>query len=128
MNTVTNFPVGDFLIRIKNASIAGRTDLTTPNTKLIRAVAEVLKSEGYIREIEETSEGLKVNLAYAKKKPVLMDLKLVSKLGLRIYKNIDALKKHRGVSFYIMSTPKGVMSSRKAMKENVGGEVIAEVW
>ena len=128
MNTVTNYPVGDFLIRIKNASIAGRSELVTPSTKMIRAVADVLKAEGYVREIAEEDGSLKVNLTFVKKNPVLMDLKLISKLGLRIYKNVDELKEHRGVSFYIMSTPKGVISSKKAIKENVGGEVIAEVW
>ncbi len=128
MNIVTNYPVGDFLIRVKNASIAGRSELTTPNTNMIRAVAQVLKTEGYIREFEATDDGLKVNLAFAKKSPVLTNLTLISKLGLRVYKNIDALKKHRGISFFIVSTPKGVMSSKSAIKENVGGEVIAEVW
>jgi small subunit ribosomal protein S8 len=125
---ITNYPLGDFLIRIKNASIANRASMSVPSTKLIRAAAEVLKSEGYIREMSETDGQLDIHIAFAHKKPVLMNLKLVSKLGLRIYKNVDELKAHRGASFLIISTPKGVMSHRKAIKENVGGEVIAEVW
>lgn len=126
--TTTNYPVGDFLIRVKNASLASLHELVVPNTKLIRAVAQVLKDEGFVREISEQEDGLKVSLTYKKKKPVLMNIKLVSKLGLRIYKDVDTLKSHRGASFFIVSTPKGVMSSRKAVKENLGGEAIAEIW
>jgi small subunit ribosomal protein S8 len=124
----TNYPLGDFLIRVKNAGRAGRASLTVPSTKLIRAVAQVLKDEGYFREVVENENNLDIVLAYSRKKPVLMDLKLISKLGLRIYQDVDKLKSHRGAGFLIVSTPKGIRSHKKAIKENVGGEVIAEVW
>lgn len=125
---ITNYPLGDFLIRVKNAKLAQNTELSVPMTKMVKAAAEVLKDEGFLREVEQKDGVLNVSLAFKNKLPVLMDLKLVSKLGLRVYKNVDELKAHRGASIFIVSTPRGVMSSKKALKENVGGEVIAEVW
>lgn len=126
--TQVNYPVGDFLIRIKNAALARRREVKVPATKLIKAVAEVLAKEGYLQEVKEDKGEIVVKLAYRKKEPVLLDLKLVSKPGLRIYMGVEDLKKIKRPSIFIVSTPKGVMSSEEAKKKNVGGEVIVEVW
>jgi small subunit ribosomal protein S8 len=125
---LTNYPVGDFLIRIKNAALAYRREVACPSTKLIVAVAEVLKRSGYLSEVEVKEGEIKVSLAYKSKKPIIMDLKLISKLGLRNYMSVDDLRAKRGASIYVISTPLGVLSSKEAIKQNVGGEVIAEVW
>jgi small subunit ribosomal protein S8 len=126
--TTTNYPLGDFLIRLKNASRARHKEVGLPTSKLIVAVAEVLKRQGFLTAVE-TKDGITtVTLAYKAKRPMLMDLKLVSKLGLRIYENADTIKKHRGASILILSSSKGILSSKEAIKEGVGGEVIAEVW
>jgi small subunit ribosomal protein S8 len=122
-----NYPVGDFLIRLKNARMARLKSVTVPSTKLIKATADALAASGFLRDVALTDGTLEVGLVYRKKEPVIMDVTLVSKPGLRIYMNVDQLEKRRKPSILILSTPKGVMSSKKALKERVGGEVIAEV-
>jgi small subunit ribosomal protein S8 len=122
-----NYPVGDFLIRLKNARMAKLKVVTVPSTKLIKATADALAAAGFLRDVTLTDGVLEVGLIYKKKEPVIMDVKLVSKPGLRIYMNVDELEKRRKPSILVLSTPKGVMSSKKALKERVGGEVIAEV-
>lgn len=123
-----NYPVGDFLVRIKNAVLANNREFEVVSTKLIRKVAEVLAKGRYLEKVEEKDGRLAIKLAYYRKEPVLMDIKLVSKPGLRIYMNVDELEKKKGPSVYILSTPKGVMLSTQAIKSRLGGEVIAEVW
>ena len=127
--TTTNYNAGDFLIRIKNLGLARKTELSLSSTKFIYKIAECLKEEGYLQEVKLEDKILTVKLAQAHKKPVLVDLKLVSKPGFRIYKNIDQIKARKArASILILSTPKGIMSGQKAIKENVGGEVIVQVW
>jgi small subunit ribosomal protein S8 len=122
-----NYPVGDFLIQLKNAALARNQEVTVSNTKLIRAVADEMKRLGYLDKVEEKKGKLTAKLAFHKKEPLMNKVRLVSKPGLRIYVGADDLEKERGPSVFIISTPKGVMSSRKAIKERLGGEVIAEV-
>ncbi len=127
--TFSNYRVGDFLIRIKNLAMARKTELTIPSTKLIHALAICLKEEGFLSEVKVEEGIMSVKLAQAHKKPVLVDLRLVSKPGLRIYKTVDDIKIRKArASMLILSTPKGIVSGKKAIKENVGGEVIVEVW
>ncbi|HWA52176.1 MAG TPA: 30S ribosomal protein S8 [Patescibacteria group bacterium] len=126
---MVNYTVGDFLIRVKNAARADRTDLTVNSTKLVKAIAECLKTEGFLSEVSVNEGKLTAKIAISHKKPVLMDLTLISKPGLRVYRNIDELKlRKKGSSILILTTPKGIISNKKAIKENVGGEVIAEIW
>jgi small subunit ribosomal protein S8 len=122
-----NYPVGDFLIQVKNAALARRKSLELKNTKLIFAVAKTLEKEGYVSEVAEKDGMLSMRLVYAKRVPVLMNIQLVSKPGLRIYIDADHLEKRRKPSILIVSTSKGVMSSKEAAKKRAGGEVIAEV-
>ena len=123
----TNYPIGDFLIRIKNAVMAGNRSVEVGSTKLIKAVAQILKKGEYLSELKEKDGRLVVQLSYRKKEPVLMDVKLVSRPGLRVYMSADELGKKRGPSIFIVSTSKGVLLSKEAIKKGVGGEVIAEV-
>lgn len=125
---MVNYSVGDFLVRIKNAAMAGRREIVVSETKLIKAVAEVLKKEGYLDAVTSKDGKLTVSLAYHKKEPVLINLKLVSKPGLRVYMTVDELSKIRGASKLVLSTPKGVMSTKEALKSGVGGEILVEVW
>lgn len=124
---MTNYPLGDFLIRIKNQALARGVEVSVPKTKMIFAVANTLVELGVLREVVEENGKIIARLAYRKKEPVLMNLKLISKPGLRIYASVDELKKLKGPKVYILSTPKGIMNSRQAMKEKVGGELIAEI-
>lgn len=125
---VVNYPVGDFLIQVKNAAMARNKKVEVRSTKLISQVAKVLKSLGFLDEIKESHGRLSLQLVYSKKEPIMLGLNLVSKPGLRIYEGVGELEKKRGPSTYIVSTPKGVMSSRDAIKNRLGGEVIAEIW
>ena len=126
--TITNYPIGDFLIRIKNAALARNHDVVIDSTNLIKEVAKVLKKEGLLQEMKEDKGKLIVRLAYRRKEPVMLDIKLISKPGLRVYASADDLEKKKGPSTYILSTPQGVMTSKEAVKKRVGGEVIAELW
>jgi len=126
---MVNYPVGDFLVRIKNGAMAGNREFEVVNTKFINSVAKALVRTGYLEEAKLTEDNnLCVRLRYHKKEPLLMDIKLVSKPGMRVYMNRDELSKKRGASIYIISTPDGVLSSREALKKGIGGEVIAEIW
>ena len=125
--TFINYPVGDFLIQIKNAAMAKRREVVVDSTKLIKSVAAAMKKEGYLERVTTKKGKLVATLSYRKKEPVLIDLKLVSRPGLRIYQDVDDLERFRGPSIFILTTPKGVMSSREAIKKRVGGEVIVQV-
>ncbi|OGM21861.1 30S ribosomal protein S8 [Candidatus Woesebacteria bacterium RIFCSPHIGHO2_01_FULL_38_9] len=124
---VVGYPVGDFLIRVKNASLAMKKTIEVPSTNYIKNVAKALEREGYVNEVEEKVDKLALRLVYRSKEPVLTDIKLVSKPGLRVYINSDELGKRRGPTILIISTPQGVMSSKEALKKRLGGEVIAEI-
>lgn len=126
-NYMTNYPVGDFLIKIKNAALARRKNVTVPYSKIIYSVSEVLKKEMYLSEVKKEDGCVSVKVAFVKKESVLVELKLVSKPGKRVYANCDELREHKGLSFFMLSTPGGIMTSKDAVKKNIGGEVIAEI-
>ena len=126
--TVTNYAVGDFLIRIKNVAMAKNKEVVVKSDKKLVAVSEALKKMGFIDSIKNEKGNLTVTLTFKNKKPRLMDLKLISKPGLRVYMGVDELEKKKSPSVLLVSTPKGMVSSLKAIKDRVGGEVIAEIW
>lgn len=126
--TQTNYPVGDFLIRVKNTALAGNKELVLPTTKFIEEVAKTLKKLGFLDEVKTEKGELKVRLAFRNKRPVILGLNLVSKPGLRVYLGIKELEKKKGPKILILSTPEGVIYLSEALKRRVGGEVIAEVW
>ncbi len=128
-------PVADALIRIKNGYASYRNEVTLPYSKLILAICKVLEVEGYIVKTEESSKAgtsfkqIKVALKYADRKPILSDVKRVSKPGLRVYKNKKSLPYVlNGLGIALISTPRGVMSDKQARKNGLGGEVLAYVW
>lgn len=123
----TNYPVGEFLISLKNASMAKNKKVAIKANKEIVAIAETLKKLGYLDEVKKNKDTLNVSLAFRFKKPVLMNLKLVSKPGLRIYMGVDEIEKKKGPSTYLISSPKGIISTKDAVKTRTGGEVIAEI-
>lgn len=124
----TNYPIGDFLTRVKNAANAQKHEMISPSTKLITSVASCLKREGFLDEVEKVGSNLHIRLAYRRKEPIIMDLKLVSKPGLRIYMSASDIESIRGPFVMIISTPEGVLSSKEAIKKHVGGEVMAKIW
>ena len=126
--TKTNYSIGDFLIRIKNAGMAGNKEVSAVTNTKILALANTLKKMRILDTVAVKDGLITVTLAFQDKKPVLMDLRLVSKPGLRIYMTIADIEEKRGPSTYVISTPKGVLSAKEAKKLRVGGEVIAEIW
>lgn len=124
-------PIADMLTRIRNAQAASKFDVTMPSSKLKVAIAKVLLDEGYISEYSADSEvkpTLTVTLKYYEGRPVIDDLKRVSRPGLRIYKNKDELPKIlNGLGVAIVSTSAGVMTDKQARDTGRGGEILCTV-
>jgi len=124
--------LSDMLVRIKNAQMVGDEDVLVIDSKLNRCVCEVLADEGFIEKFEKTDVEkkpyLNVLLKYYSDKPVISDIKRISKSSKRVYKKSRDLPKIVvGFGILIVSTPKGVMSHLNAKKQNLGGEVLIEV-
>jgi small subunit ribosomal protein S8 len=125
-------PIADMLTRIRNAQSVAKQAVTMPSSKLKVAIAQVLKDEGYIdgfavRDNEGKHE-LEVALKYHAGRPVIERIERVSRPGLRIYKGRDAIPQvMNGLGVAIVTTPKGVMTDRKARQTGVGGEVLCYV-
>ena len=129
-----NDPVSDLLTRIRNGQLRGMTKVKSPNSRLRVRVLDVLQQEGFIRgyaEIE-TKDGqreLEIELKYHEGRPVIRELKRVSKPGRRVYSSVKELTPHRqGLGVSIISTPQGVMTDATAREKNVGGEVLCHVF
>ncbi|MEK7497851.1 MAG: 30S ribosomal protein S8 [Patescibacteria group bacterium] len=125
---MVNYSIGDFLIRVKNAGMAGGKEVVFTSNKLVLACAQAIKKLGYLEEVKKDKDGIKVTLAIKRKEPVLMNLKLISKPGLRVYMDVAELKSKRGASNLLISTSKGIMSHKEAIKMGIGGEALAEIW
>lgn len=125
-------PISDFLTRFKNAARAGNEEFTAPYSKIKADIAEILKQEGYIWKYEvvtgERTE-LKVSPKFIDGRPVLTDLKRVSKPGRRQYVGSqDIPRVLSGLGISILSTSKGVMSGASAKRQKLGGEILANIW
>lgn len=126
-------PIADYLTRIRNAQMAQMPEVTCPSSKLKIAISKVLEAEGYIKGYSVADEGSKptltVELKYFKGKPVIEEIKRVSRPGLRAYKGKEELPKNRaGLGIAIMSTSKGLMTSKQAEEAGIGGEVLCTVF
>ncbi len=121
--------VGDLLIRIKNGYMARLNEVVSPYSKLSMAICQLLKNEGFIEDFEKGERNIEITLKYENRKPVLTNVKRISKPGKRVYKGSKLIPRvYNGLGFAIISTPKGVMSDRTARKEGLGGEIMAFVW
>ena len=127
-------PISDFLTRIRNASRAGQTETRAPHSKQKHAIAEILKSEGYVTDVKEGSDDLGhktvvVALKYRDGQPAISGLARVSKPGRRVYSSAtDIPKVLNGLGRNILSTSHGLMSGSMARRKNLGGEIICNVW
>lgn len=108
--------------------MAGNKTVEYRAEKQIVAIADALKKLGFLDTVKKEKDVLTVSLAFKNKKPVIMDLRLISKPGLRIYMGADEIDEKKGPSTYLLTSPKGVISSKEAVKSRIGGEVIAEIW
>ena len=127
-------PIADMLTRIRNAANAKHNSVDIPASNMKKSIAEILVSEGYIRNyqlIEDGTQGvIRVTLKYLPgKEKAIQGLRRVSKPGLRVYAGAEELPRVlRGLGIAIISTSKGVMTDKKARAEHVGGEVLAFIW
>ncbi len=129
-----NDPISDMLTRIRNAGMARQTETTMPSTKILVAIAGILKQEGYIADFDVVEQKpqnkLVIKLSYAADKThVIREIKRVSKPGLRVYAGKDQLPRVRsGLGIAIVSTPQGVLTGYEARRRGIGGEVLCTVW
>ena len=127
-------PIADMLTRIRNAGMARQDATTMPSTKMLVAIAKVLREEGYIAGYEvveaKPHDNLSINLKYTTdKRPAIRELKRISKLGLRVYRGRDELPRVKsGLGVAIVTTSQGVMTGYEARRRGIGGEVICTVY
>ncbi len=126
-------PIADMLTRIRNAQAVAKKHVAIPKSTLKEAILTIFKEEGYIEDyrVEKGSvqpSSLVVDLKYYEGRPVIVDMKMVSSPGLRVYKSTDELEKVKnGLGIAVISTSKGIMSDRQARRLGLGGEVICYV-
>ena len=129
-----NDPISDMLTRIRNAGMARQAETTMPSTKILVAIAKILKEEGYIadyRVVEKRPQDqLVVSLRYgADKRHTIREIKRVSKPGLRVYAGKDEIPRVRsGLGIAIVSTPQGVVTGYEARRRGIGGEILCTVF
>lgn len=129
-----NDPISDMLTRIRNAGMARQTETTMPSTKILVAIAKILKEEGYISDFRvnerRPQDQLVVVLRYgADKKHAIREIKRISKPGLRVYAGKDEIPRvQSGLGIAIVSTPQGVLSGFEARRRGIGGEVLCTVF
>ena len=127
-------PIADFLTRIRNANMAQHESVEAPASKMKKDIAEILKNEGFIRDVEYVDDNkqgiIRVFLKYGNDgQRVISGLKRISKPGLRTYVKSDAVPKVlNGLGIAIISTSEGVVTDKVARDKKIGGEVIAYVW
>jgi len=127
-------PIADLLARIKNGLMANLLSIDCPVSKIKIEVLKILQAEGFITGYEVITEGkfpsVRVHLRYdSRRKPVIHNIRRVSKPGLRVYKGTSELRPVRsGLTTRIMTTSQGVMTDREARRKRIGGEVVCEVW
>ncbi|CAM3884146.1 30S ribosomal protein S8 [Alicyclobacillus pomorum] len=127
-------PIADMLARIRNANLVGHEKVEIPASKVKRAIAEILKREGFVRDaefIDDDKQGvIRLFLKYGKNQErVITGLKRISKPGLRVYVNHDNIPRVLGgLGLAIISTSKGIVTDKEARKMHVGGEVLCYIW
>ncbi|KYH28825.1 MULTISPECIES: 30S ribosomal protein S8 [Clostridium] len=126
-------PIADMLTRIRNANIVRHEVVEVPSSNVKKAIANILLQEGYVKDVEEYTDGavpmLRLSLKYQGKERVITGLKRISKPGLRVYCKKDNIPKVlNGLGIAIVSTSKGIVTDKEARKLGLGGEVICYIW
>ncbi|OLZ10940.1 30S ribosomal protein S8 [Sulfobacillus thermosulfidooxidans] len=127
-------PIADMLTRIRNANVVYREHVDVPDSKIKRALAQILKQEGFIRDYELVEDGkhgmIRLHLKYGpNRERVISGLKRISRPGLRVYAGHDELPRVLGgLGIAVLSTSRGVMTEKQAREIHVGGEVLCYVW
>ncbi|HAJ70191.1 MAG TPA: 30S ribosomal protein S8 [Alkalibacterium sp.] len=127
-------PIADFLTRIRNANNARHTKVEIPASNLKKGMADILKSEGFVKDVEfvkDDKQGIvRISLKYGQNNErVITGVKRISKPGLRVYVNAEEMPKVlNGLGIALVSTSEGVVTDKTARAKNIGGEVLAYVW
>lgn len=126
-------PIADMITRIKNALLARHVEVVVPHSKLKAAIATILEKEGYVLGVEvskgQPQPDIVLKLKYVGKIPAITDVKRVSKPGRRMYSSSDKIPSTLGgFGITIVSTSRGIMTGKEARKQNVGGEVLCQIW
>ncbi len=126
-------PITDMLNQIRNGQAVQKTEISVPFSKLKQNIVDILAEEGMVgavkKGLKKDTKSLKINLKYKDSLPVIGGLKRISKPGQKIYVGYSDMRAVRGgKGFSIISTPKGLMTNKKARQEKVGGEVLCEIW
>lgn len=127
------YSIGDFLIQIKNASLARRRVVTVQFSRLSESVGKVLQKEGFLEEVKtdvnDEKKILVATLRFVRRKPVVSGIKLISKPSIRSYVKAHEMgKKVRGSSVKILSTNQGILTGKEALSKRIGGELLFEIW
>ncbi|MBU3969124.1 30S ribosomal protein S8 [Patescibacteria group bacterium] len=130
---MVNDPISDFIIKIKNATLVGKEEVSIPYSNLKYAVAVTLSKAGFVGDVakkgKKTSKAIDIQLLYKNKKSKINDVQRISKLSRRIYLGVNYIKPiKQGRGLLILSTPKGILTDREAKKERVGGEALFKIW
>lgn len=130
---MVNDPISDMLTRIRNAQAVDHQTVVIPFSKLKMNLAEILKKEGLIEEVDtqgkKTNKVIEIKLKYLKGEPVINNIKRISKPGRRIYIKKDEIKPIRqGFGMSVISTSQGLMTNKEASKKELGGEVLCEIY
>ena len=125
----TSDPIADMIARIRNAHMALHREVRVPRSKMKKAIAQILVDEGYIQSFEETEREIHIRLKYVTGKPAIKGMARVSKPSCRRYvKAKETPKVQSGLGINILSTPRGVVAGYRAQQENVGGELLCQIW
>ncbi|WKZ23821.1 MAG: 30S ribosomal protein S8 [Candidatus Dojkabacteria bacterium] len=127
---MTNYSIGDVLIRLKNAAMVSKKVIEVPKFKYAISVLEVLTKKGFIEGYDIMGREISVKMKYSDRGlSAIQDIKLFSRPGRRWYVKAEEMRPVRsGTGIQIVSTPQGVMTTADAKKQNVGGELICEIW
>jgi small subunit ribosomal protein S8 len=122
-------PIADMLTRIRNGHMALHRKVQVPLSKAKTSIIEILASEGFIKNYSIEDKNIVVELKYVDSRPVVKGMKKISKPGRKVYVPVaDIPAVRNGLGICILSTSRGVLEGREAQKQNVGGELICEIW
>ena len=126
-------PIADMINRIRNAQAVEKETVEIPFSQMKYAIAKILERKNLVKSVEfkgkKTKKVIEISLRYKDKRPVISGVKRISKPGQRAYASAQNMKKVRGgIGIAIISTSKGLMTDQEAKKENIGGEILCEIW
>ncbi len=125
--------IADLIVRIKNAGLAYKQTVVISYSKMKLAIAELLKREGFVKEVEKKGKKItkfiEITLAYESGKPKIQDIVRISKFSRRIYQGVKDIKSVRqGFGRLVLTTPKGILTDKEARAQKVGGESLFKIW